>query len=75
MGLNKDPTLDPTTPSCRRNRWTLHAQESELPMVAANKNLLKAVRRLAINDELLATRLSGRLVVPQKALPKRCGGD
>jgi hypothetical protein len=33
-------------------------------MVAANKNLLKEVRRLAIKDELLAMRLRGRLVVP-----------
>ena len=33
-------------------------------MVAANKNLLKEVRRLAIRDELLAIRLRGRLVVP-----------
>lgn len=31
-------------------------------MVAANKNLLKEVRRLAIKDELLAMRLRGRLV-------------
>ena len=31
-------------------------------MVAANKNLLKLVRRLAIKDELLAMRLRGRLV-------------
>jgi hypothetical protein len=33
-------------------------------MVAANKNLLKLVRRLAIKDELLAMRLRGRLVAP-----------
>ncbi len=32
-------------------------------MVAANKNLLKEVRRLAIKDELQAMRLRGRLVV------------
>jgi hypothetical protein len=32
-------------------------------MVAANKNLLKEVRRVAIKDELLAMRLRGRLVV------------
>jgi hypothetical protein len=32
-------------------------------MVAANKNLLKVVRKLAIRDELLAMRLRGRLVV------------
>ena len=34
------------------------------PMVAANKNLLREVRRLAIKDELVAMRLRGRLVVP-----------
>lgn len=33
-------------------------------MVAANKNLLKFVRRLAIKDELLAMRLRGRLMMP-----------
>jgi len=33
-------------------------------MVAANKYLLREVRRLAIKDELLAMRLRGRLVVP-----------
>jgi hypothetical protein len=33
-------------------------------MVAANKNLLREVRRLAIKDELLAIQLRGRLVVP-----------
>jgi hypothetical protein len=32
-------------------------------MVAANKNLLKMVRRLAIRDELLAMRTRARLVV------------
>lgn len=32
-------------------------------MVAANKKLLKTVRKLAIRDELLAMRLRGRLVV------------
>ena len=32
-------------------------------MVTANKNLLKAVRRLAIKDELRAMRLRGNLVV------------
>ena len=41
-------------------------------MVAANKNLLKEVRRLAIKEELLAMKLRGRLVValtmPQKAV-------
>jgi hypothetical protein len=43
-------------------------------LVAANKNLLKEVRRLAIKDELLAMRLRGRLVVPmeqQKAVGKK----
>jgi hypothetical protein len=33
-------------------------------MVAANKNLLKEVRRLAIRDELLAMKNRGRMVVP-----------
>lgn len=33
-------------------------------MVAANKNLLRLVQRLAIRDELLAMRLRGQLVVP-----------
>lgn len=36
-------------------------------MVAANKNLLKAVRKLAIRDELRAMRLRGRLVVDEPA--------
>ena len=34
-------------------------------MVAANKNLLREVRRLAIKDELMAMRLRGRLLVQQ----------
>lgn len=38
-------------------------------MVAANKNLLREVRKLAIKDELLAMRLRGRLVVPLLAEP------
>ena len=37
-------------------------------MVAANKYLLREVRRLAIKDELLAMRLRGRLVVPLVAI-------
>ena len=41
-------------------------------MVAANKDLLKEVRRLAIKDELLAMRLRGRLVVPL-GVPKAAG--
>lgn len=32
-------------------------------MVAANKNLLRLVRQLAVKDELLAMRLRGQLVV------------
>ncbi len=36
-------------------------------MVAANKKLLKAVRKLAIRDELLAMRLRGRLLVVEPA--------
>ena len=38
-------------------------------MVAANKSLLKEVRRLAIKDELWAMRLRGNLVVPQLVNP------
>lgn len=38
-------------------------------MVAANKNLLKMVRRQAIRNEMLAMRLRGRLVVPYTLLP------
>jgi hypothetical protein len=33
-------------------------------MVAANKNLLKEVQRLAIKDELRAMRLRSRLILP-----------
>ena len=43
-------------------------------MVAANKNLLKKVRRLAIKEELLAIKFRGRLVVPlvpSKAVEKK----
>ena len=40
------------------------SSERSVFMVAANKNLLKLVRRLAIKDELLAMRLRGRLVAP-----------
>jgi hypothetical protein len=36
-------------------------------VVAANKNLLKLVRRLAIKEELLAMRLRGRLAVAMEA--------
>jgi hypothetical protein len=42
----------------------LQRKKARNPMVAANKNLLKAVRRLAIKEELLAMKLRGRLVVP-----------
>lgn len=38
-------------------------------MVAANKSLLKLVRRAAIRDELLAMRLRARLVVTPAAPP------
>jgi len=38
-------------------------------MVAANKNLLRLVRRQAIRNELLAMRLRNRLVVPHALLP------
>jgi hypothetical protein len=43
-------------------------------LVAANKNLLKLVRRLAVKDELLAMRLRGRLVVPQNVGGKKGWG-
>ena len=43
------------------------------PVVAANKNLLKLVRRLAIKEELLAMRLRGRLVVPL-VMPQKAVG-
>jgi len=33
-------------------------------MVAANRNLLKLVRKMAARDEVRAMRLRGRLVVP-----------
>jgi hypothetical protein len=39
------------------------------PMVAANRSLLRMVRRLAIRDELLAMRLRGRLVAPTTVPP------
>lgn len=38
-------------------------------MVAARRNLLREIRRLAIRDELRAMRTRGRLVVPQAILP------
>lgn len=38
-------------------------------MVAANKRLLKLIRRAAIRDELLAMRLRARLVVTPAAPP------
>jgi len=44
-----------------RDLWLSWRADS---MVAANKYLLREVRRLAIKDELLAMRLRGRLVVP-----------
>ncbi|MFM8290311.1 MAG: hypothetical protein ACKOC4_01250 [Planctomycetia bacterium] len=40
-------------------------------MVAANKRLLKLVRRAAIRDELLAMRLRARLVVTPALPPAR----
>ena len=50
--------------------------ERGMTMVAASKNLLKEVRRLAIRDELLAMRLRGRLVAPPAApAAKKTGGD
>ena len=44
------------------------------PMVAANKCLLRKVRRLAIKDELVAMRLRGRLVVLPVAMPVKTKG-
>ena len=38
-------------------------------MVAARRDLLRAIRRLAIRDELRAMRTRGRLVVPPAILP------
>ena len=38
-------------------------------MVAARRNLLREIRRLAVRDELRAMRTRGRLVVPQAILP------
>ncbi len=45
--------------------------ERSVSMVAANKNLLKLARRLAIRDELLAMRLRGRLVAPLVVPPAK----
>lgn len=49
----------------------LDHKKARNPLVAANKNLLKEVRRLAIKDEFLTMRLRGRLVVPQKLVGKK----
>lgn len=38
-------------------------------MVAARRNLLREIRRLAIRDELRAMRTRGRLVVPPVTRP------
>lgn len=43
-------------------------------MVAARKNLLREIRRLAIRDELRAMRTRGRLVVPPALLPPQPAG-
>jgi hypothetical protein len=40
-------------------------------MVAANKNLLAEVRKLAIRDELMAMRLRGRLIAPPAPKPAK----
>lgn len=40
-------------------------------MVAANKSLLRLVRRAAIRDELLAMRLRARLVVTPATPPAK----
>ena len=45
-------------------------------MVAARRNLLREIRRLAVRDELRAMRTRGRLVVPPAVLPPpRADGD
>jgi hypothetical protein len=48
-------------------------------LVAANKNLLKEVRRLAIKDELLAMKIRGMLVAgslhPQTKKPAPSEGS
>jgi hypothetical protein len=46
----------------RRTSISLLEKGGETPMVAANKKLLKVVRRLAVKDELAAMRLRGQLV-------------
>lgn len=61
---------DPQPVHARRNPGVLYSQESEDLTVAANRNLLKEVRRLAIKDELLAMRLRGRLVVVLAGSPR-----
>ena len=38
-------------------------------MVAARRNLLREIHRLAVRDELRAMRTRGRLVVPPAVLP------
>ncbi len=43
-------------------------------MVAARRNLLREIRRLAIRDELRAMRTRGRLVVPPPLLPPQPAG-
>jgi hypothetical protein len=43
--------------------------EEGSPMVAARRNLLREIRRLAVRDELRAMRTRGRLVVPPAVLP------
>jgi len=71
---------DPNPPPVRndekglRNRFDARTERG-MTMVAASKNLLKEVRRLAIRDELLAMRLRGRLVAPPAAsAAKKTGG-
>jgi len=52
----------------------VYLSERADPMVAANKCLLREVRRLAIKDELVAMRLRGRLVVPHVAMAVKTTG-
>ena len=62
-----DPSLASSVNiSGRSGAWFL--TERAALMVAANKYLLREVRRLAIKDEFLAMRLRGRLVVPLAAI-------
>ena len=67
-------TLKPASMAARRahrlRRPSLDTfPEEGSPMVAARRNLLREIRRLAVRDELRAMRTRGRLVVPPAVLP------